>query len=319
MKALQIDAFGKLDKLKLIDRPTPKPAPDEVLVRIFAAGLNTSDVSNVLGKHPYTTLPRIPGRDFAGVVVEGPDGLLGKSVWGTGKEFGFTRDGSHAEFILAPANGVAFKPESLSYSQAAACGVPLTTAWSALERCGVSNGCRLLVIGAAGGVGSAAVTLARWLGAEVTGAVRKSEQASTLEAQGVRSVLLSQGETIAACAKAQLGEGFDVVFDTSGARLDEAVTLLASYGRAAIIVAHGDGMANVPVRDLYRRAGSIVGVNSLLFGAGECAKILSRLQPAFDAGQLIPPAGVDERPLARGVETYGELSRGARCKFVFVN
>jgi len=319
MKALRIEATGSLDKLALVDLPNPKPAEGEVLVRIAASGLNTSDVSNVLGKHPYTTLPRTPGRDFSGVVVEGPPDLLGKSVWGTGKEFGFTRDGSHAEFITAPANGVALKPDSLSFSQAAACGVPLTTAWSALERCGAGKGCRLFVIGAAGGVGSAAVTLARWLGAEVVGAVRKSEHAAALEAQGVRSVLLREGETIAASAKAQLGKGFDVVFDTSGARLAEAVLLLAPYGRAAIIVAHGDGSVNVPVRNLYRSAGSIVGVNSLLFGPAECAKILTRVQPAFDAGQLTPPTGIEERPLARGAETYGELSRGARVKFVFVN
>ena len=318
MKALRIEATGSLDQLALLECPTPKPADGEVLVQITAAGLNTSDVSNVLGKHPYTTLPRTPGRDFSGVVVEGPPDLIGKSVWGTGKEFGFTRDGSHAEFITAPADGVALKPDTLSFAQAAACGVPLTTAWSALERCGVGKGCRLLVIGAAGGVGSAAVTLARWLGAEVTGAVRKSEHVPALEAQGVRTVLLLQGETMATCAKAQLGKGFDVVFDTSGARLAEAVSVLAPYGRAAIIVAHGDGSVNVPVRDLYRRAGSIVGVNSLLFSPAECAKILSRLQPAFDAGHLTPPTGIEERPLARGVATYGELSRGARVKFVFV-
>ena len=319
MKALRLNATGSLDQLALIDSPTPKPAEGEVLVRIAASGLNTSDVSNVLGKHPYTTLPRTPGRDFAGVVVEGPPELIGKSVWGTGKEFGFTRDGSHAEFITAPVNGVALKPESLSFSQAAACGVPLTTAWSALERCGVGKGCRLFVIGAAGGVGSAAVTLARWLGADVVGAVRKSGHAAVLEAQGVQSVLLREDETLAASAKALLGKGFDVVFDTSGARLAEAVLLLALYGRVAIIVAHGDGSVNVPVRNLYRSAGSIVGVNSLLFSPAECAKILSRLQPAFDAGELTPPAGIDERPLARGAETYGELSRGARRKFVFVN
>lgn len=318
MKSLRFNATGKLAELELVERPRPKPDKGEVLVCVAAAGLNTSDVSNVLGKHPYTTLPRTPGRDFSGVVVEGPADLAGRAVWGTGKEFGFTRDGSHAEFITAPANGVALKPDSLSFSQAAACGVPLTTAWSALERSGVGPGCRLLVIGAAGGVGSAAVTLARWLGAEVTGAARKKEHVSALEAQGLRTVLLRQGETIATSAKAQLGKGFDVVFDTSGARLAEAVSLLELYGRVAIIVAHGDGSVNVPVRDLYRRAGSIVGVNSLLFSAVECAKILSRVQPAFDAGELTPPAGVEERPLAHAVETYGELNRGARCKFVFV-
>lgn len=318
MKALRFNATGKLSELELVERPRPKASDGEVLVCVAAAGLNTSDVSNVLGKHPYTTLPRTPGRDFSGVVVDGPPELTGRAVWGTGKEFGFTRDGSHAEFIIAPADGVALKPDSLSFSQAAACGVPYTTAWSALERCGVGPGCRLLVVGAAGGVGSASITLARWLGAEVTGAVRKVKQVAALEAQGVKTVLLSQGESMAASAKALLGKGFDVAFDTTGSCLPDAISVLAPYGRIAIIVAHGDGMVSVPTRDLYRRAGSIVGVNSLLFSAAECAKIFTRLGPAFDSEELTPPSLLEERPFAQAVETYGELSRGARSKFIFV-
>ncbi|MSQ50343.1 MAG: zinc-binding alcohol dehydrogenase family protein [Betaproteobacteria bacterium] len=316
MKALRFHASGSLSELLLLDHPNPKPREGEALVRVAAAGLNSSDVSNVLGRHAYTTLPRTPGRDFSGVVVEGPVALAGRAVWGTGKEFGFSRDGSHAQFIAVPVDGVALKPESLSFAQAAACGVPLITAWTALERTGVGQGCRLLVIGAAGGVGSAAVTLARWLGAVVTGAVRQRKQAGALEAVGVRTMLLSQDEPMAASAIAP--PGFNVVFDTTGGLLAEAVALLAPFGRVAIIMAHGDGKVNVPVRNLYRRAGSIVGVNSLLYSAAECAKILSRLGPAFESGQLTPPTRIEERPLSQALETYRELNRGARGKFVFL-
>ena len=315
---MRIDAFGSLDKLQLIDRPTPKPAQDEALVRILAAGLNTSDVSNVLGKHSYTTLPRTPGRDFSGVVEEGPGELVGKSVWGTGKEFGFTRDGSHAEFITAPANGIAIKPESLSFAQAAACGVPYTTAWSALERCSVGEGCKLLVIGAAGAVGSAALTLGRWRGAQTVAAVRRPEHAMALEARGVSTILLSSEQGLAQAVKTFYPDGADVVLDITGAWTAQAIPAVSPFGRIAIIVAHGDGSVNLPLRDLYRRAGSIVGVNSLLYSAVECAKILSCLQPAFDAGLLTPPKDMEERTIAQAVETYGELNRGARGKFVFV-
>ena len=318
MKALRFNTSGSLDKLQLEELTTPSPAEGDVLVRVLAAGLNTSDVSNVLGKHPYTTLPRTPGRDFAGVVSEGPAEMVGMAVWGTGKEFGFTRDGSHAEYLVAKAGGVALKPKSLSYSQAAACGVPLTTAWMALERCNVGPGCRLLVLAAGGGVGSMAVSLARWLGADVTAAVRKSEQVAALESRGVPVVMLAPDRTAGESVRQHSDKGFDVVLDASGALLAEAIPLIAPFGRVAVIVSHGDGNVNVPVRDLYRRAGSIVGVNSLLYGAVECAEILARLGPAFDSGGLAPPAGIDERPLDRGVETYGELNRGVRRKFVFV-
>ena len=77
MKALQFDKTGDLSALRYVEVPTPLPGAGEVLVQIKAAGLNPSDVKNVLGRFPYTTLPRIPGRDFAGVVVEGPQALIG--------------------------------------------------------------------------------------------------------------------------------------------------------------------------------------------------------------------------------------------------
>lgn len=157
MKALRFDRTGDLAALKLVEMPAPPPTADEVRVEIRAAGLNPSDVKNVLGRFPYTTLPRVPGRDFAGVVVEGPKALLGQAVWGTGREPGFFRDGSHAQFLTLPATGVALKPESLSFAQAASCGVPYSTAWDALQRSQVKAGTRLLVIGANGAVGKAAL------------------------------------------------------------------------------------------------------------------------------------------------------------------
>lgn len=90
MKALQFSATGDLAALRVVEVATPAPAAGEVLVQIKAAGLNPSDVKNVLGRFPYTTLPRIPGRDFAGVVVQGPPALVGQEVWGTGRDLGFS-------------------------------------------------------------------------------------------------------------------------------------------------------------------------------------------------------------------------------------
>ena len=318
MKALRFARTGDLAFLELVERPVPQAAPGEVLIRIEASGLNQSDVSNVLGKHPYTTLPRTPGRDFAGVVIEGPAELVGKPVWGTGKEFGFTRDGSHAQFMTAPASGVAVKPEKLSFAQAASCGVPYTTAWSALERCGVAKGCKLLVIGAAGAVGTAAVSLGRWRGADIVGAVRRGQQASSLEARGIRPVLLSTDRPLADLAKRCFPDGADVIFDTTGAWLPQAIPALAHYGRIAVIVAHGEGQVTVPVRDLYRRAGSIVGVNTLLYTPSDCARMLTEIGKAFDAGELPLPGGFEERPLEKGLETYADVNRKVRGKFIFV-
>ena len=185
MNALQFTDTGDLAHLRLVEVPMPVPSADEVLVKVNAAGLNPSDVKNVLGRFPYTTLPRIPGRDFAGVVVEGPQALLGQEVWGTGRDLGFFADGSHAQYLRVSAKGVAHKPTHLSFAQAASLGVPYTTAWDALERSGVGKGTRLLVIGANGAVGSAALALAKIRGAQVLAAVRKADQLEMLQAQGL--------------------------------------------------------------------------------------------------------------------------------------
>ncbi len=190
MKALQFLKTGDLSALQLAELPMPVPAAGEVLVQIKAAGLNPSDVKNVLGRFSYTTLPRVPGRDFAGVVVEGPQALLGQEVWGTGKELGFTGDGSHAQYLTLSAKGVALKPTHLSFAQAASLGVPYTTAWDALERSLVKAETRLLVIGANGAVGSATIALAKIRGAQVLAAVRRPEQARALQARGFEAIVL---------------------------------------------------------------------------------------------------------------------------------
>ena len=149
MQALQFSATGSLDTLQLHDLEKPVPAAGEVLVEVRATGVNPSDIKNVLGLFPYTTTPRIPGRDFAGVIVEGPEELLGQAVWGgSGQGFGFYRDGCHAQYVAVPVNAVTPLPKSLTFAQAATCGVPFITAWDALERSHVKAGTRLLIIGA---------------------------------------------------------------------------------------------------------------------------------------------------------------------------
>ena len=150
MRALRFKKTGDLGNLAVEDVPQPEPQAHELLVQVKAAGMNKSDTTNVLGLFPYTTVPRTPGRDFAGTVVQGPPDWVGRDVFGTGKEVGFTRDGSHAQYVCLPVDSVAIKPQSLGFAQAAACGVPFVTAWQAVENTGVTSGTSCVVIGAAG-------------------------------------------------------------------------------------------------------------------------------------------------------------------------
>jgi NADPH:quinone reductase-like Zn-dependent oxidoreductase len=318
MKALQFSKTGDLAALQYVDLPKPVPAPGEVLIEVKAAGLNPSDVKNVLGRFPYTTLPRVPGRDFAGVVIEGPEELVGREVWGTGKEPGFFRDGSHAQFLTLPAKGVALKPPALSFSQAASLGVPYTTAWDALQRSLVNADTRLLVIGANGAVGSAALALGKILGARVLGAVRRPEHLAALQAQGFDGILLDKPEDLGAQVNEVYQGGADVIFDTTGFWLPAAVPALAVFGRIAIIAAPVDGHVQLPSLALYRKGGSVVGINSLLYDCQACAKMLDQFGRFFDEGSLPLPTGLFESPLSEGLARYAEVNQGAGEKVILL-
>ena len=222
MQALQFHRTGSLDYLQLLDVPAPPAQPGFAVVEVVAAGLNPSDVKNVLGRFPYTTVPRVPGRDFAGTVVVGPGEWVGRAVWGSGRELGFFQDGSHAEYLSLPVDGLAGKPQALSFAQAASCGVPFITALDALERAGVGTTTRLLVIGAAGAVGQAALQLARLRGANVVAAVRRVQQCESLAAAGYATLLLDDPAQLAAAVRTHFADGAEVIFDTTGCWLGPA-------------------------------------------------------------------------------------------------
>src|SRR5580658_7675793 len=128
MRAILVRQFGDPKLLKIEDVPTPHPGDGEALVEVKAAGLNPSDVKNIQGVMHGTTLPRIPGRDFAGIVVRGPAETIGREVWGTGGDIGFTKDGSHAQYILLPLAALTPKPANLSMDAAGSAGLTFVTA-----------------------------------------------------------------------------------------------------------------------------------------------------------------------------------------------
>jgi D-arabinose 1-dehydrogenase-like Zn-dependent alcohol dehydrogenase len=136
----------------------PAPRTGEVLVKIAAAAINPSDVKNVQGRMSQTKPPRVPGRDFAGRVVSEDSPWRGKSVFGTGGNFGIKRDESHAEFMAVPVEALVEIPPEFSDENAASIGVAFFTAYAAIVRTGaVRSGETVLVTGTTGAVGSALV------------------------------------------------------------------------------------------------------------------------------------------------------------------
>ena len=219
MKALHITAHGPAGTLKPLEVPRPPLGADQVRVRIEAAAVNPSDVLSAEGRFPHAVLPRVLGRDFAGRVVEGPPALAGASVWGSGGDLGITRDGAHAEELVLPVTGVSRRPSNLSPEQAAAAGVPFTTAWTCLvDAARLTSGETVVVSGAAGAVGWAAVQLASALGARVVALVKDANEASRLDRTRVAGVArLDLGDLLPVVHEATGGTGAQVALNGVGA------------------------------------------------------------------------------------------------------
>ncbi|KAF4587133.1 GroES-like protein [Ophiocordyceps camponoti-floridani] len=157
--------------LTLTRCPKPVPPAGHILVRVYASAVQPSDKFNAKAGFASTTFPRIPGRDFSGVVASGPD--EGVAVFGTsGPDLGFTADGAHAEFVVVAEDAVARKPVGLSHERAACLGVPLTTAWLAIEAAGVGSGDQVAVLGARGAVGEPVCALLRRRQCRILAAIR---------------------------------------------------------------------------------------------------------------------------------------------------
>ena len=317
MKALQFANTGALANLQVVDLPIPEPGDDEVRVQITAAGLNPSDLKNVLGRFPYTTVPRIPGRDFAGIVEAGPAAWLGKEVWGSGKGIGFARDGSHAEYLCLPVTALAEKPSCLSFAQAAACGVPWITALEAVERAKIEKDTAVVIIGAAGAVGQAAVLLAQARGANVLGVVRREAQQKQLPA-GVTPLHLSEPSELTDAVHPHFPQGADVIMDTTGFWLSGAVSVVANYGRIVVISAPAEGKTLFPVLDFYRRGANLIGINSLLHDSTRCAEMLARLGEHFEQQSLPLPVEPRQWSLSEGIAAYQAMESGGAGKIVLI-
>jgi NADPH:quinone reductase-like Zn-dependent oxidoreductase len=132
-KAANID---ELD-LTLFGVPRPEAADGECVIEVASAGVNPSDVKATLGLMPHAVWPRTPGRDYAGVVIDGPAALMGQQVWGSGGELGIRRDGTHGKYLRVNAQSVRAKPATLSLLEAGAVGVPFITAYEGLRRAGM--------------------------------------------------------------------------------------------------------------------------------------------------------------------------------------
>jgi len=313
MKSLRFDEFGPPSVLRIEEVAIPDPGEGEALVLVKAAAINPSDIGNVAGHFKKTTLPRTPGRDFAGMVVRGLH-HEGAEVWGSSPNLGIVRDGSHAEYVVVPVETLSLKPKPLNMAQAAAIGVPYITAWaSVVSAAQIQPGETILIVGAAGAVGQAATQIANWKQARVIGADMRSDPIP-----GTESVVDTKTEDLRErVLELTAGRGVDAVFDTVGGDLFEpALRSLRRGGRQVAIASPGHPQVSFNLIDFYHNFSRLLGVDSFGLTSRQVAEIEEELTRGFETGALKPPP-IEIVPFEKALDAYSRVAaRQAKLKQV---
>lgn len=319
MKAILVRQFGGPEVLKLEEVPTPKPAAGQVLVRIHAAGVNPYDTYMCAGTYAVKpALPYTPGSDGAGVIEAVGDGVkrvkTGDRVY-TAK----TVTGAYAEYALALEGQVHPLPAKISFSQGAGVWVPYGTAYHALFHSAKAHASEtVLVHGASGGVGSAAVQIARAMGLTVFGTAGTSKGLELVKREGAHQLFEhSKAGYHEEIMKATSGRGVDIILEMlANVNLATDLKLLAMNGRVIIIGNRGEITINP--RDLMARRASARGFTLWAITPEEEADIHAGLIAGLQNGTLRPVVG-KELPLSEASRAHKEiLEPGAAGKLVLV-
>lgn len=313
MRALIVDSLAPdYAGVSLRDVPVPTPGPGEVLVRVRAAGVNFPDLLMTRGE--YQMKPPLPfglGMELSGdVEAVGADvqGLaVGDAVVGGAKLGGF------AEYALLPAAALRRKPASLSYAQAAGYGAAYLTAYVAfVRRANLQPGEWVLVHGAAGGVGLAAVDLARSMGARVIATSASDEKLAVLEREYAPDAVLNVTRGFREQVKAITGgRGADVIYDPVGGDVfDESVRCIAFDGRLLVIGFTSGRIPEVSVNMPLIKGFSVVGVRAGEYGRQFPERGRENQQAIWalaEAGKVTPRVHA-EVPLANWREAFDLLA-----------
>jgi NADPH:quinone reductase len=319
MKAIQVAEFGGPEVLKLNEVPTPKPEAGQVLVKVHAVGVNPYDTYMRTGTYAIKPpLPYTPGSDAAGVVESVGTGVKnlkpGDRVY-TAK----TITGAYAEYTLTLEAQAQKLPDNISCEQGAGVWVPYGTAYHAIvHEAKVRASETVLVHGASGGVGSAAVQMLRGMGAKVFGTASSDAGRDLVKREGAAQVFnhAKPGYTDE-IMKATGGRGVDVILEMlANVNLAQDLKLLAQYGRVIVIGNRGDVTINA--RDLMARRSSVLGFTLWATTETEIADIHAGLFAGLANGTLTPIVG-KKIPLAEAARAHKEvLAPGASGQIVLV-
>jgi NADPH2:quinone reductase len=319
MKAIRVHEFGEPEVMRLEEISDTQPAATQVLVRVRAAGVNPVDAYMRSGTYPRKpTLPYTPGSD-AGGTIEAVGSEVKRFKVGERVYVRWSLSGTYAELALCEEAHAHALPEAVSFAQGAAVGVPYATAYRALfQRAGARPGETVLVHGASGGVGTAAVQLARAAGMTVIGTGGTEEGRKLVAQEGAQHVLdhrsanyLDELMTLTG------GRGADVILEMlANVNLDRDLGVLAPFGR--VVVVGSRGRVEIDPRQMMGRDANVHGMSLFNATPAELSSIHAALVAGLDAGTLRPVVG-KELPLAEAARAHREIMEaGAYGKIVLV-
>jgi NADPH2:quinone reductase len=319
MKAIRVHAFGGPDVLQLDELPDPKPGPNQVLMRVRAAGVNPVDTYIRSGKYPsLPTLPYTPGTDAAGTIEAVGEGVanwkIDDRVYCDRLVAGY---GSYATHALVDANHLYRLPENVSFALGAGVNVPYGTAYRALfHRAKPKPGETVLVHGATGGVGIAAVQLAVAHGCVVIGTGGTEHGRQLVRQQGAAHVLDHKSAGyLDQLMKLTGGQGVNVIIEMlANVNLDKDLGVLAKFGR--VVIVGNRGRVEIDPRQTMGKESSILGMN--YWAGGEPA--VNEAQRAIVAGLAngsLKPIVDHEYPLAEAAKAHEDvIGEGSGGKIV---
>lgn len=298
MKAIRIHEFGGPDVLQYEDVPRPVPAPDEVLIKVYASGINPVDWKMRAGLAESLfpiNLPFIPGWDVSGEIEEvGSDILIfkkGDEVYGRPD---VTRDGTYSEYVAVKADQINFKPQSIDHDKAAAVPLAGLTAWQGLFDYGkLEEGQKVLIHAASGGVGSFAVQLAKWKGARVVGTASE-KNIDFLFDLGADGAIDYHNEKFE-----DKITGVDLVFDLIGGDTQK---------RSLKVIKKGGRLITV-VQPQYQEEAKTKGIHMEGFLTKSLPEELQQLANLIDSGK-IKPIVTKKFSLKNAAAAHKEIEKG---------
>ena len=306
MRAIRVSQFGGPEVLTLAEVPDPVAGPGEVVVKLHAAGVNPVEAYIRTGQYArLPELPYTPGGDGAGVIESVGDGV---TAWTPGDRVYvaafLAKAGTYAEKIACSAADVHALPDSVSFAQGASLGVPAATAYRALViRAAVKAGETLLVHGASGAVGIAAVQLGRGMGLRVLGTAGSPEGANAVREAGADEVFSHhEADYAASITAATGGRGVDVILEMlANVNLDRDLAMLAPKGR--VVVIGNRGRVEIDPRQTMGKESAILGTTLWSTSPEEYKQIHAALVAALRSGVLRPIVG-RQLPLADAAEAH---------------